>query len=147
MSVCLRRPEGGSLPTTRLLHTQVLEGRIGGGGAGPGEECGGRILSSSTCGYAASMIQIYLTVIASVEQNNLFYFRNNIFFINILYIFVTHAHICQCVYGIQKIVMYDWLPRWLEIKDETTFFEIPKYIRDPDEGINFFYQLQFTFEI
>lgn len=42
--------------------------------------------------------------------------------------------------------MYDWLPRWLEIKDETTFFEIPKYIRDPNEGIDF-YQLQFTFEI
>lgn len=34
----------------------------------------------------------------------------------------------------QKIVMYDWLPRWLEIKNETTFFEIPKYIRDPDEA-------------
>ncbi|XP_048733941.2 dual oxidase 2-like isoform X2 [Ostrea edulis] len=35
----------------------------------------------------------------------------------------------------QKIVMYDWLPRWLHI--DTTlekFFEIPSYLRDPSEN-------------
>lgn len=34
--------------------------------------------------------------------------------------------------------MYDWLLRWLEIKNEIIFFEILKYIWDLDEGINFF---------
>lgn len=35
--------------------------------------------------------------------------------------------------------MYDWLLRWLEIKNEIIFFEILKYIWDLDEGINFFF--------
>ncbi|XP_061164792.1 dual oxidase 2-like [Saccostrea echinata] len=33
----------------------------------------------------------------------------------------------------QKIVMYDWLPRWLQITSNGQFFNIPKYSRAPNE--------------
>lgn len=96
MSACLRRPEGGSLPTTRFLHSQVLEGRIGVGGQGP-------FLKRLWLHGVNNLNLHYWTVIASVEQINLFYFRNHIFFINIFYIFfiyifkyifITHLSLC-----------------------------------------------------
>ncbi|XP_062578537.1 dual oxidase 2-like isoform X2 [Saccostrea cucullata] len=34
----------------------------------------------------------------------------------------------------QKIVMYDWLPRWLQITSNGRFFNIPKYSRGPNES-------------